>query len=264
MLNRFFRIVVAVVNREGGWINKFEGDAALCLFGAPQVQPDHADRALRAAAALPRELAFDQDVLSAGIGVASGDVLAGFVGTPERFEYTVIGDVVNLASRLCDEAKHTPNGVLASVSTVKGSASDRGLGGGRRSVDPRAPQQGGGLHPAGQSAQAVLVERDPVRSEGRAQGSVGLHAEKFAPAQEQVRDELRSVGTVGPAVVACGHVGQLVHDRDCVPGSVTDPDRSLIASWRDVSSREGRSARAAVHRARRWVLWGTTVPTMRR
>ena len=44
MLNRFFRVVVAVVNREGGWINKFEGDAALCLFGAPQDQPDHAER----------------------------------------------------------------------------------------------------------------------------------------------------------------------------------------------------------------------------
>ena len=53
MLNRFFRVVVAVVNREGGWINKFEGDAALCLFGAPQDQPDHAERALRAAESLP-------------------------------------------------------------------------------------------------------------------------------------------------------------------------------------------------------------------
>ena len=56
MLNRFFRVVVAIVNREGGWINKFEGDAALCLFGAPQDQPDHAERALRAAESLPREL----------------------------------------------------------------------------------------------------------------------------------------------------------------------------------------------------------------
>lgn len=131
MLNRFFRIVVAVVNREGGWINKFEGDAALCLFGAPQHQPDHADRALRAAEALPRELASDEGVLSAGIGVASGEVLAGFVGTPERFEYTVIGDVVNLASRLCDEAKHSASGVLASVSTIqsaRGAADWKAIG----------------------------------------------------------------------------------------------------------------------------------------
>lgn len=119
MLNRFFRIVVAVVNREGGWVNKFEGDAALCLFGAPQDQPDHAERALRTAAALPRELAQGSRLLEAGIGVASGDVLAGFVGTAERFEYTVIGDVVNLASRLCDEAKTAPGGVLAAASTVE-------------------------------------------------------------------------------------------------------------------------------------------------
>ena len=119
MLNRFFRVVVAVVNREGGWVNKFEGDAALCLFGAPRDQPDHADRALRCAAALPRELAHADDLLTAGIGVASGDVLAGFVGTADRFEYTVIGDVVNLASRLCDEAKGTPGGVLAAATTVE-------------------------------------------------------------------------------------------------------------------------------------------------
>jgi adenylate cyclase len=119
MLNRFFRVVVAVVNREGGWVNKFEGDAALCLFGAPRDQPDHADRALRCAAALPRELAHADDLLAAGIGVASGDVLAGFVGTADRFEYTVIGDVVNLASRLCDEAKTTPGGVLAAATTVE-------------------------------------------------------------------------------------------------------------------------------------------------
>lgn len=119
MLNRFFRVVVAAVSREGGWVNKFEGDAALCLFGAPQEQDDHADRALRTAAALPRELATADDLLGAGIGVATGEVIAGFVGTAERFEYTVIGDVVNLASRLCDEAKSTPSGVLAAASTVQ-------------------------------------------------------------------------------------------------------------------------------------------------
>ena len=119
MLNRFFRVVVAVVNREGGWVNKFEGDAAMCLFGAPQHQPDHADRALRTAAALPREMAHVDGLLDAGIGVASGEVIAGFVGTPERFEYTVIGDVVNLASRLCDAAKDAKVPVLASESTTR-------------------------------------------------------------------------------------------------------------------------------------------------
>ncbi|MFI5044718.1 MAG: adenylate/guanylate cyclase domain-containing protein [Acidimicrobiales bacterium] len=119
MLNRFFRVVVAVVNREGGWINKFEGDAALCLFGAPQDQPDHAERALRAAESLPRELDVTDGLLAAGIGVATGEVIAGFIGTAERFEYTVIGDVVNLASRLCDQAKSERTGVLATAETVE-------------------------------------------------------------------------------------------------------------------------------------------------
>jgi adenylate cyclase len=119
MLNRFFGVVVAVVAREGGWINKFEGDAALCLFGAPQDEPDHAARGLRAAMAIPRELAREADMLPAGVGVASGTVIAGFVGTADRFEYTVIGDVVNIAARLCDEAKLTPSSVLADRATVQ-------------------------------------------------------------------------------------------------------------------------------------------------
>ncbi len=123
MLNRFFAVVVAVVAREGGWVNKFEGDAALCLFGAPQDEPDHAARALRAAAAIPRELAHTDAMLRAGIGVATGEVIAGFVGTPDRFEYTVIGDVVNVASRLCDLAKDEGAGVLATRATVDGAGS---------------------------------------------------------------------------------------------------------------------------------------------
>lgn len=119
MLNRFFRVVVAVVNREGGWVNKFEGDAALCIFGAPQHMDDHAARALRAAVALPVELAQSGTLLGAGIGVATGEVIAGFVGTPERFEYTVIGDVVNLAARLCDRAKEDRAGAYADASTFE-------------------------------------------------------------------------------------------------------------------------------------------------
>jgi len=119
MLNRFFRVVVAVVNREGGWVNKFEGDAALCIFGAPGDQPDHAARALRAAAALPRELTLSAIPLTAGIGVATGPVLAGFIGTPERYEYTVIGDVVNVAARLCELAKDEPSWAMADLRTVE-------------------------------------------------------------------------------------------------------------------------------------------------
>lgn len=123
MLNRFFAVVVSAVSLEGGWVNKFEGDAALCIFGAPGDQPDHADRALRAAASLSWELASATGVPGAGIAVATGEVISGFVGTPERFEYTVIGDVVNLAARLCDEAKRSRTGVLAAAETYRSATS---------------------------------------------------------------------------------------------------------------------------------------------
>ena len=115
MLNRFFEVVVSTVNREGGWVNKFEGDAALCIFGAPEADDDHASNALAAAARMRSDLAevqLGEERLSAGIGVATGSVIAGFLGTPERYEYTVIGDCVNLASRLCDLAKTVPGRAL--------------------------------------------------------------------------------------------------------------------------------------------------------
>jgi adenylate cyclase len=118
MLNEFFQAVVDVVTAEGGIVNKFEGDAALCVFGAPVEQPDHAARALRAAARLPAAVARVPTAPAAGTGVAPGHVVAGNVGTTERYEYTVIGDVVNLADRLTELAKHHPSRVLASADTV--------------------------------------------------------------------------------------------------------------------------------------------------
>lgn len=118
-LNRFFEVVIRVVMNEGGWVNKFEGDAALCIFGAPARQPDHAARALRAAARLPVELAALPHDLRAGIGVASGIVVAGNVGTPERYEYTVIGDAVNVAARLTELAKGRQPAVLVSEETIR-------------------------------------------------------------------------------------------------------------------------------------------------
>ncbi len=127
MLNALFDATVRVVTDQGGWVNKFEGDGALCIFGAPADQPDHADRALRAARVLRAELAGlaeDWPRLDAGIGVSSGRVVAGNVGAEERYEYTVLGDPVNEAARLTDESKHTPGRVLAGGATVAGASAD--------------------------------------------------------------------------------------------------------------------------------------------
>jgi adenylate cyclase len=118
VLNDFFRIVVEAVEEHGGWVNKFEGDAALCVFGAPTARPDVACDALRAARLLRERLGRELDPVDAGIGVSAGQAVAGNVGTEERFEYTVIGDPVNEAARLCELAKQRPERLLASAAVV--------------------------------------------------------------------------------------------------------------------------------------------------
>lgn len=122
VLNDFFGAVVRTMAGQGGWVNKFEGDGALCVFGVPGTQPDHAERGLRAARLLAQALSALRAVhpgLEAGIGVSSGRVVAGNVGTEARYEYTVIGPAVNEAARLTDVAKGRPTKVLASIDAVR-------------------------------------------------------------------------------------------------------------------------------------------------
>ncbi|WP_420753549.1 adenylate/guanylate cyclase domain-containing protein [Rhodococcus sp. O3] len=117
LLNEFFRVVVDVVDRHHGFVNKFMGDAALAIFGAPLDRPDAPTAALAAA----RELRFALDEITGldiGIGVSAGLAVAGNIGAAERFEYTVIGDPVNEASRLTELAKMRPSRVLASSSAL--------------------------------------------------------------------------------------------------------------------------------------------------
>lgn len=118
LLNDFFAEVVEAVDAQGGWINKFEGDAALAVFGAPTPLPNQAAAALAAARDLDKRLQERVKGLSAAIGIASGTVVAGHVGAESRFEYTVIGDPVNEAARLTELAKERPGRVLASGTTV--------------------------------------------------------------------------------------------------------------------------------------------------
>jgi adenylate cyclase len=119
LLNAFFAIVVAEVEAEGGWVNKFEGDAALSVFGAPSAHPDPAGAALRTSRRLQQRIARDLPEVEAGIGISAGPAVAGNIGTEERSEYTVIGDPVNEAARLCDLAKRRPERVLASKAALR-------------------------------------------------------------------------------------------------------------------------------------------------
>jgi class 3 adenylate cyclase len=117
ILNDFFRIVVAAVDYREGLINKFEGDAVLAVFGAPIGIDDPASAALATARSLGTDL---RKLLVAdfGIGVSAGAVFAGNIGAESRYEYTVIGDVVNEAARLADHAKGWDSRILASGNAI--------------------------------------------------------------------------------------------------------------------------------------------------
>jgi adenylate cyclase len=121
LLNEFFRVVVDTVGRHGGFVNKFQGDAALAIFGAPIEHPDGAGAALYAARELHDELLPVLGSAEFGIGVSAGRAIAGHIGAQARFEYTVIGDPVNEAARLTELAKLEEGHVLASAIAVSGA-----------------------------------------------------------------------------------------------------------------------------------------------
>jgi adenylate cyclase len=126
LLNRFFAVVVDVVEARGGWVNKFEGDAALAIFGAPVEMDDPYGCCLQAARELDQALGEQVPELQAGIGVAAGRAVAGHIGAERRFEYTVIGDPVNEAARLTELAKRQNPRVLASGTALEGSRNGEG------------------------------------------------------------------------------------------------------------------------------------------
>jgi len=113
MLNDYFSALVEVVFQYDGTVDKFMGDAILAVFGSPEIDPDHAMKAVRAAIGMQaaaervnsRRKAAGLPYCELGIGLHTGEVLHGFIGAEERLEYTVIGDTVNKASRYCDGAK---------------------------------------------------------------------------------------------------------------------------------------------------------------
>lgn len=120
-LNRLLGDVVVAVDDEGGLVNKFEGDATLCIFGAPVRHADPSSAALRAGRRI-RDAVASRNELDVGVGVGAGPVFAGQVGTRSRLEYTVIGDAVNEAARLSEEAKQLPGRVLASRAVIETAA----------------------------------------------------------------------------------------------------------------------------------------------
>lgn len=118
ILNQFFEIVVSAVDQRRGQINKFQGDAVLAVFGAPLPAPESPSAALATARALRSELR-RLPLVDFGIGVSAGPVFAGNIGAENRYEYTVIGDVVNEAARLADLAKVVEARILCTAVAIE-------------------------------------------------------------------------------------------------------------------------------------------------
>lgn len=118
-LNRLFAAIVPVISRHGGYVDKFEGDGLLAVFGAPRPYRDHADRAVRAACEIAARINHDGEAgdLHVGLGVNSGLVIAGSIGGAGRLDFSVIGGAVNLAARVETATRQTGDDVLITAET---------------------------------------------------------------------------------------------------------------------------------------------------
>jgi class 3 adenylate cyclase len=127
LLNQYFNVVEPTIKAEGGWINKFGGDSLLAVFGVLTPQPDHINHAVRAALKMRTALSeFNMErqkrgnqALRIGIGIHYGKMVAGSVGSQERMEFTVIGDAVNMASRIEGLNKKWGTDILVSSKVAK-------------------------------------------------------------------------------------------------------------------------------------------------
>ena len=146
-LNTYLGAMVAVINAHGGTVDKFIGDAVMAVFGSPVGRGRRQEALAAVRCALAMGAALEQlnvrwqaeglEPLACGIGLASGPVLAGQIGSPQRLEFTVIGDTVNLASRLEGLTRRLPAAVVVDAATAALVAQGDGAGG-----DPTAAPSG--------------------------------------------------------------------------------------------------------------------------
>jgi class 3 adenylate cyclase len=128
LLNSYYALMFDAITGHGGTINQMLGDGIMAIFGAPVPQEDHAARAVHAALEMIDLIeAFNQQQamenkpqIKIGIGIASGQMVAGFTGTQNRATYTCIGDTVNLAARIEDYTKQAGKSILIDKFTREG------------------------------------------------------------------------------------------------------------------------------------------------
>jgi adenylate cyclase len=138
LLNRYFSAMTDIIFAHGGTLDKYLGDGLMALFGAPTATPDDASNALNAAVAMQRRLiGINRELrdegfqeIGVGMGLHTGEVIVGYIGSDRRSEYTAIGDTVNTSSRL--ESNARGGEILISDATAKAAHS-------RYTLKPREP-----------------------------------------------------------------------------------------------------------------------------
>lgn len=128
LLNDYYALMMDAIGGEGGIVNQMVGDGLMAIFGAPLPHPDHCERAVRAALQMSELIEqYDQEreamhraPIRIGIGIASGEVIAGYTGTQRRATYTCVGDTVNLAARLESHTKVVGRPILIDENTRSG------------------------------------------------------------------------------------------------------------------------------------------------
>ena len=170
LLNKLFSLVAPVIWQRGGAVNKYLGDGLLATFNAPLDQPNHADAAIEAAMGAVRAAdrlkaewkAVSGHNLVAYAAVHTGTVLAGNIGSPERMEYTVVGDSVNVAFRMMSSCKD--HGALIQVSEASWEASQLALTGARFEMEVRGRSEKLALY----ALQSFQIVETPRGGEGEA------------------------------------------------------------------------------------------------
>lgn len=127
LLNTYYSAIVPIIERHGGALNQYMGDGIMVLYGAPNAQPDHAARAVRTAVDIVQCVhvlketwkRLDCPVFRIGVGVHTGRVVVGTVGSPHRLDYTAIGDTINSAARIESETKQQGCEILISNDTYR-------------------------------------------------------------------------------------------------------------------------------------------------
>jgi len=121
-LNNLQGNLSSIVEQQGGWVDKFMGDGMLAVFGAPRPLDNHAEQALKASQAILQGAKY-WSPLAIGVGLHSGLIMSGCLGTGGHLEFTVIGDTVNVASRLEELTKQVGHPILVSIKTQRQIAS---------------------------------------------------------------------------------------------------------------------------------------------